>query len=270
MTPARNFQSVSVERRSLVFSLDQASYDRVDEPEEIADPPPRQEPERSTLRFDELWSDLTRASLRFNSTHVSKDGCVVVFARCQPGQRQVGLTARELYVFQRTLLGHPQKVIAFEAQISLSTAANCVRSAMVKLGFCSRFETAPLAALVLNHECRQQGGDVPDIFAARGGEYVLARSANPDWSKLPQLTHSEQEICSMIIAGKSNLEIKALRRTALGTVQNQMAGIFRKMRVSGRFELLAALFRTASKASAPGEVRGPLYPTKSGLLRAQA
>lgn len=199
--------------------------------------------ERTPVAFNDLWDALVGASLRYHMTLETPSDCVLVFRKSRSRLRHFALTAREQRMFYRTLLGDRQKLIAAEASVASSTVANCLRSAMMKLGFRTRLEAAPLAALTLSHQLRgsaQIHGF--EIFAVRGGEFVFAKASCPNWTRFPQLTASEQQICKMIIAGKSNVQISQERKTTVGTVQNQVASLFRKMGVSSRFELLNCIF----------------------------
>jgi DNA-binding NarL/FixJ family response regulator len=53
------------------------------------------------------------------------------------------------------------------------------------------------------------------------------------------LSLAENEVLSLLLAGLDNRSIAARRRTALRTVANQVASIFRKLGVSSRQELAA-------------------------------
>ena len=56
-----------------------------------------------------------------------------------------------------------------------------------------------------------------------------------DWQK--ELTEAETAVVHDVLAGLSNAEIGDKRGTALRTVANQVAAIFRKLGVSSRLEL---------------------------------
>jgi len=63
------------------------------------------------------------------------------------------------------------------------------------------------------------------------------------------LTASEQSVMQLMLDGKSNQEIAKERRTAVRTVANQVASIFKKLGVGSRAELYAFAAR--------GTKRGP-------------
>lgn len=57
------------------------------------------------------------------------------------------------------------------------------------------------------------------------------------------LTESEQSVMQLMLEGKSNQEIAKSRRTAVRTVANQVASIFKKLGVGSRSELYAFVAR---------------------------
>ncbi len=53
------------------------------------------------------------------------------------------------------------------------------------------------------------------------------------------LSSAESDVARHVLAGRSNSEIAALRRCSTRTVANQVASVFRKLRVRSRLELVA-------------------------------
>ena len=62
------------------------------------------------------------------------------------------------------------------------------------------------------------------------------------------LTPSELEIVAAIREGKTNADIARARGTAVRTVANQLAALFRKLGVRSRSELIRALHRPTGDA----------------------
>ncbi len=193
------------------------------------------------LNWHDVWKRTLSAELRYRSALWSEGRCVVVFRRGQPGQRHLALTARERAILTRTLHGDRQKLIAAEARIATSTVANCLKAAILKLGFKNRLEAAPLAALVVSRE-RGSVDSTGPVLSIGPGELVVAAAPEPRWSRLPTITASERAICIAIIQGGSNSEIAAQRNSSVHTVENQVASVFRKLGASGRFDLLRLLY----------------------------
>ncbi len=207
-------------------------------------PAPEQPPlEHTPLTWGEVWSGLMGAQIRFRSALWADHKCIVTFRRSRANVRQFALTEREQMVFLRTLLGDRQKEIAVRAEIANSTVANCLKSAMLKLGFSSRLDAAPIATLVLSHHERGESISASRrIFSVGQGEFVVATAPSPDWARFPKVTQSEREIAMLIVQGKANSEIAAERHTSPHTVENQVASLFKKLRASGRFDLLKVLY----------------------------
>lgn len=78
-----------------------------------------------------------------------------------------------------------------------------------------------------------------DAFAVF--EFPLASVAPSPFEA--NLTESERSVMTLMLEGKTNLEIAAARRRALRTVANQVASIFRKLGIGSRYELYALAAR---------------------------
>jgi DNA-binding CsgD family transcriptional regulator len=73
------------------------------------------------------------------------------------------------------------------------------------------------------------------------GERLFLQYRWPSWKLPPTLSGAERTVVLDLLDGASRLDIAFSRGTSPRTVANQMASIFRKLRVSSRVELLAAL-----------------------------
>lgn len=199
--------------------------------------------QHAPMSWQEVWSQVMTAQIRFRSAFWSEDKCIVVFRRSKSNVRHFSLTERERTVFLRILQGERQKVIASDVDVAHSTVANCLKSAMLKLGFRSRLDAAPLAALVLTHHATRSVTDTQRrLFSVADEEFVVASAPSPSWERFPKATDSEREIAMLIVQGKSNCEIALVRNTSPHTVENQVASLFRKLKASGRFDLLKVLY----------------------------
>lgn len=63
----------------------------------------------------------------------------------------------------------------------------------------------------------------------------------PNVDDLEELTPAEREVARLVLAGHGNAAIAEVRGSALRTVANQLASIYRKLGVSGRSELAVKL-----------------------------
>jgi DNA-binding NarL/FixJ family response regulator len=208
--------------------------------------------EHTPLAWSEVWHKLVTAQIRYRAAMWTDGKCIVVFRSSSATHRQFTLSIREQNVLLRTLRGDRQKVIANESRIAASTVANCLKNAMQKLGFQTRLDAAPLAALILNNSepVRAERANC-SVFSATEADYILASVPRPDWSSFEEVTKSERQIASLIVEGKTNTEIATIRETSVHTVENQVAALFRKLDASGRFDLLRVLYRSAPEVQAP-------------------
>jgi DNA-binding CsgD family transcriptional regulator len=96
------------------------------------------------------------------------------------------------------------------------------------------------------------GADREDVVPTPAGLQALVEGYGPDerlflyyrcpsWRLPPTLSVAERTVALDLLDGASRRDIAFSRGTSPRTVANQMASIFRKLRVSSRVELLAAL-----------------------------
>ena len=78
---------------------------------------------------------------------------------------------------------------------------------------------------------------VAERFELDGVEFV-AFSWDPA-STLPALTPAERAVFELLVRGASNSEIARARKASVRTVANQVANLFRKLRVGSRYVLMA-------------------------------
>jgi DNA-binding NarL/FixJ family response regulator len=79
------------------------------------------------------------------------------------------------------------------------------------------------------------------------GERLFLHYRWPSWRLPPTLSGAERTVVLDLLDGASRRDIAFSRGTSPRTVANQMASIFRKLRVSSRVELLAALRSTQAE-----------------------
>jgi len=77
---------------------------------------------------------------------------------------------------------------------------------------------------------------------------------------LPELTAAESEVAALALGGSSNEEIAHERASSSRTVANQVASVFRKLGVTSRAELAAAVWRRLSEPRAANDPATTLGP----------
>jgi DNA-binding CsgD family transcriptional regulator len=89
--------------------------------------------------------------------------------------------------------------------------------------------------------------------SVHGSEYVVfswppGRAPLPRSAALPStLTPAERTVHALVLAGLSDTEIAAARRTTRSTVTKQIDSVFRKLGVRSRRELIARAARVGSR-----------------------
>ena len=80
-----------------------------------------------------------------------------------------------------------------------------------------------------------------DAFTLAGVELTVFTFPLHDEAQLEKLSEAEREVVLLVLQGHSSQQIAEARGTSARTVANQLASVFRKLGVSGRGELTAAL-----------------------------
>lgn len=145
-----------------------------------------------------------------------------------------GLTPRERQVAEYVGLGCASKEIAYTLGLSETAITNCTARVQSKLGIHSRAE---LVAFFAPNGFRRKLVEV--IF---NGENLLITTNQLIKSyQLTELSESEREIATYLIAGSTNADIAQRRSSSEYTIANQVQSIFRKLSVRSRGELVAKL-----------------------------
>ncbi|MET0794811.1 MAG: helix-turn-helix transcriptional regulator [Polyangiaceae bacterium] len=177
--------------------------------------------------FDGPWSLLAHAGNGASRTLLVRRG--------EPGLALTRpFTTRERIATQFAIEGHSLKWIGFEMGVALSTVSLLVSSSIKKLGLRSRVELTELFGL----------GPAPAVsaltFQIAGCEYALLDIPLRRLTPPHCLTDAEREVVLGVLSDKSNAEIARTRRTSINTVANQLRGVYQKLGVSGRSELICA------------------------------
>jgi DNA-binding NarL/FixJ family response regulator len=138
------------------------------------------------------------------------------------------LAPREQRVLELALAGHAGKWIAPELALSESVVARALRTALDRIG---AIDTAALA-----------GVRTARFEPLEGLGVQLAVARLPAAAPKASLSSAEQAIVSSVLDGKRTAAIAEERGTSTRTVSHQIVSAYRKLGVSSRRELLAALF----------------------------
>jgi DNA-binding CsgD family transcriptional regulator len=208
----------------------------------------------ASLGWDSATSGVTLNALLDGSlrlVEVLRHGasCEVVL---RPQASAPRLSGRERSVMERIVGGASQKAVSYELGVALTTVSAHLRVGLNKLGI-ARWEQAVLAAAVVS-----RGGERARAFTRAGGEGPVHEVGGPLLSTrielcevaLALLTEAEREVALLALDGYTNAEISRSRQVSPRTVANQLAAVFRKLRVHGRLELIRKI-TLGSSASPP-------------------
>jgi len=161
---------------------------------------------------------------------------------CHPGLA----SASDLAILGRVLRGEAQKVVAHEIGASLSTVTTACSRGLRAMGIVSRPSRAPLMMMLAAHavagRARLRANESTIHWGQR--ELRMLEAEHPGATTRGTLTEAERSVVRRLLDGQSHQEIGSARGTTGRTVANQMAGVYRKLKVSGRGALVAALVQT--------------------------
>jgi DNA-binding NarL/FixJ family response regulator len=183
----------------------------------------------------EAWNSLLRGEWVVSSHAIGVSERTIVASPTTPTSRAEALDAVELGVAMRRARGEAVKAIAVDLGRGVGTVHRHIASVMTKF---KASHQAGLVALLKEHP--------PRGLAARRARSIAADflvfTCPVAYSALPPcLTAAEQAIVLQLVAGSSQRAIARARGTSVRTVANQVASVFRKLRVCSRVELFAAL-----------------------------
>jgi DNA-binding NarL/FixJ family response regulator len=127
--------------------------------------------------------------------------------------------------------GHSNKTIAAELCLSLNSVSTYIRRARQKLGAASRTDLI-----------RALGPPVAPPAAQRLPPEGLPRQPTMAPVSLLGLSVSERDVVLGLLSGLRYCEIARQRRTSRSTIACQVKAACRKLGVSSRYELAAAVF----------------------------
>lgn len=199
----------------------------------------------------ELWRELARGSTKVVDSFFSADRCYLLLAN-NVGAEPIGPRRQE--ILEAVLSGLRQKNIAIDLGLAPSTVALNSRLALQSLGVSCRPSRAhPLLMLA----ARATAEAPPDVarsarFVSADGETLRVIGApRPDGDLRKLLPSAELSVIRSLVEGFSYEEIAQLRGTSTRTIANQITAVFRRLRVSGRNELVQRLFFEGASIGAP-------------------
>jgi DNA-binding NarL/FixJ family response regulator len=198
-----------------------------------------------------LWRELVDGHARLVDVFFTEDRCYLVLG---PTQVTLPLTGRRREILEAVLCGVGQKCVASEQRLAVSSIAMQARLALEQLGLsCKTSRAHPLLMLLARAGSRHDERVRATLsFVETGHEQLrVVAMGRPDLTLARSLPPAELEAARLLIEGFSYQDIAQLRDTAMRTTANQIAAVFRRLRVSGRNELVARLFFTEECGQSP-------------------
>jgi DNA-binding NarL/FixJ family response regulator len=190
-----------------------------------------------------LWRELSLGLCRIEDGFFSETRCFLLTIRSEgPAQP---LQGRRREILEAVLCGVGQKNIAVELALAPSTIALNARVALDGLGMSSRPSRAHPLLMLAAKAARCQDGRVQGAlsFLEHEGKSVRVISLpRPDLRLSEALPPAELSVVKSLIEGACYEEIAQMRGTSTRTIANQITTVFRRLKVSGRSELLSQLF----------------------------
>jgi len=195
-----------------------------------------------------LWKELSLGLCRVVDAFFTETRCFLVTLPVQDAA--VPVEGRRLQILEALLNGEGQKRIAIELGLAPSTVALNARLALSTVGIATKPSRAhPLLMLAA------RAARVPSLravgtlsFIELGGSLRRVVSiVRPDFDLDRMVPPAELAVVRSLIEGATYEEIAKHRGTSTRTVANQITAVFRRLKVSGRSELLLRLFAGSMK-----------------------
>lgn len=189
----------------------------------------------ATLRS--VWSGLISGRFSVVSTNTTSAN---VTLRVQ--QRSVARAhSRAARIFDAASCGELQKAVAIELGLAPSSVAAMLRQVTRGMGLSCKFSRLPLAVPLLRHMISR-----PELVSVRLEPRPLDRAkpvlviemSRCDDAIAAKLSKSEYEVACQVLEGCTYRQMASRRATSVRTIANQVSSVFKKLGVSGRFELL--------------------------------
>lgn len=203
----------------------------------------------SKAEVDQIWRELLDGRWQFID-YLDRDGSRYLILGESPQATHANLSPVERRVTAMVARGAPNKEVAYALQLSPSTVATLLRRASSKLKSLSRPRLCMIYAFLFDASGSRDDRDrMPSTSTARplrvaelerrGCRLKVIATSEP--ARAIELTRGEREVAMLAASGLSNLDVALLRRRSVRTIANQLASVFRKLSVTSRAELAAAL-----------------------------
>ena len=196
----------------------------------------------SEIDAAEVWRDLVTGAYSIVDNFFSREGCYLILKQRGSSVALAG-SARRLDILQSVLAGSPQNNVAIDLELAPSTVALHYKQGLVSLGASDRPSRAhPLLMMAAIAGTEPSNARVRSSrFAIHEQQLCTVATRRPDLHLAKTLPSAELAVIRRLVEGFSYADIAAERRTSTRTIANQITAVFRRLRVSGRNELVRRL-----------------------------
>ena len=215
-----------------------------------------------------LWKELSLGLCKVIDTFFTDAKCVMLTSAT--GEPVAPLEVRRLAILEQVLSGVGQKRIAIDLELAPSTVALNARLALGSLGVSCRPSRAHpllmLSAKTATVRDLRSAADLSFIETDSGTVRVLS-VPRPDLPLHRTLPPAELAVVASLVEGVCYREIAKRRGTSTRTIANQITAVFRRLKVSGRSELVLSLFAgcTSVAMARPSRVE-TIVPVRTELV----
>lgn len=216
----------------------------------------------SEVRLALVWLELARGISSIVDGFFKGDRCYLIL-RTRIADAAHPIEGRRLEILEQVLAGSRQKNIAIDLQLAPSTVALNSKLALESLGAVGKPSRAHPLLMLLVRACKETESwkaRVATFMVQDDSELRVIAVPRPDHHLNKSLPNAELAVIRSLIEGHSYREIADERGTSTRTIANQISAVFRRLRVSGRNELVQRLFRDTTAASDPGNPTAPSGP----------
>jgi DNA-binding NarL/FixJ family response regulator len=205
-----------------------------------------------------IWHDLARGISTIADAFFGPERCYLILRTRLDGATQP-IERRRLEILKAVLGGARQKAIAMDLKLAPSTIALNSKLALEAFGV----EGKPSRAHPLLMLAAKASTDSV-AWEARGSSFLVEEDCElrvvgvprPDRQLDRSLPSAELAVIRSLIEGRPYREIARVRGTSTRTIANQISAVFRRVRVSGRNELVQRLLER-DRPSRPAETLVP-------------
>jgi DNA-binding NarL/FixJ family response regulator len=193
----------------------------------------------------EVWRSLVRGACVVAEGFFTNESWGLVLSA--HGSRRAPLEGRPLNILESILCGHSQNCVSIDLGLSPATVALSARVALEQLGVKTRASRVhPLLMLAASAGRYPERIFASDTTAVRSaGSFRVIEVPRPERGLASVIPKASLDVLRRLVEGQCYTDMADGRGTSERTIANQVSAIFRRLRVSGRNELVHRLFRSS-------------------------